>query len=62
MKVSVAWECKHCGKQHLWLWDLYDAKSFIRCDMTCEGKRSCGKYTNGTLHRIGRAAFALVWA
>jgi len=57
-KVSVAWECIHCGHRHLWKWAREDAE--------IEGPlyMGCGRCldTKGDLVRIGKDAYALRWA
>ena len=57
-KVSVAWECRQCGKRHLWRWNDYDIypdeKIFMSCGHRCMD-------TPGKLVRIGERSYALSW-
>ncbi len=60
--VSVAWECAHCGKRHLWTWHRVTADDWshskngvaMRC-VACDA--------NGARHlrQIGRDAYAACW-
>ena len=56
-RISVAWECRHCGHRHLWRWhesDCFPTDIHMHC-------RKCRRETGGTLRWIGRLAMALVW-
>ena len=57
-KVSVAWECRECGKRRLWRWSMpdvcTDSPIFMVCGKRCED-------TKGKLVRIGDEAYALAW-
>lgn len=61
-KVTVAWECPECRKQHLWKWDRLDAEwaasIHMECDKDCKG---CGAKMNTAIFRIGRDAYAAKW-
>jgi len=60
--VSIAWECVHCGKQHIWHWPAEDAE-VEQFTMTCEKNphNGCGNKTTGKLYWIGNECMALVW-
>jgi hypothetical protein len=58
-KVTVAWECYHCGKRHLWQWDIWDVLMEEGINMVCEGKRGCFNETKGRIVQIGETAYAL---
>ena len=54
-RESVAWECQHCGKRHLWSWPEGDAHE-ADCRLWCE---LCLGFTEGKLFRIGVRAWAV---
>jgi len=58
-KVSIAWECQHCGKRAMWRF----GNGLIARESTwllCESNK-CRKMSFGTLVQIGRNAYALSW-
>lgn len=56
MKETIAWECAHCWKRHLWKWDKGEATAG---KITMQWCKDCHGETNGELARIGRNAWAL---
>lgn len=59
--VSVAWECLHCGKRHLFKWPEGEA---ITGPITMDCEREfggCGNETQGKLYWIGTDCMAVVW-
>jgi transcription elongation factor Elf1 len=56
-KVTIAWECVHCGHRHLWVWLGYDAMAG-QITMTCD---ACSNRTKGKLCWIGNECMALIW-
>jgi hypothetical protein len=63
--VSVAWECAHCGKRHLWKWQsssaVWASLNNRLSHFHCVDKGGCMDETLANIRQIGRDAYAACW-
>ena len=57
-RVTLAWECPHCGERHLWKWRPYDVTTVGSYLMRCE---FCKSKTDMPIVQIGQSSWAGVW-